>query len=485
MAGHSERLIVPSNRSRRQQTEIEIARVLGALNTWLANQRILDRDDEDKYVGRHKTQLEAIESLLIGAFEALRKHISESDDRNASEAFYSEFRAYDEAIVGLERLWQFFRDKLDQRDPARKRERALLRAADEVVWSCYREIFKRPLAGVRQGPAPLSYIAPEYSPAALQSDRPPSSLKLGAELDFLEGFLKTLPVPLLRLPPWAVESPWWLVYVAHEVGHHVQKDLVLIDWFATGVRAAAATSGAFETSELDKWSRWAEEIFADLFSIMMIGPWAILGVLEAEWSPADLMVKRKREYPAPVIRLALMQQTAQTLSKTLGETWFDPLQGIDLKGIANKDPIAQRDWQALDAVGQFCLGPLRDNLGTLQKICGLEAGVFSQAGDVWSWSRVIAKPDAIVNKRELNTARHLAGASLQAWTTLTTNGPVDAGARAALASRITACLVKSAELGTRAALMPAGAVPGMGANLLEQLLRNAGESRGHTGVMDS
>jgi hypothetical protein len=487
LTAESERLIVASNarnRSRRQQTQIELVRLHNAFDRWLEYQRSLDRNDEDKYVGRHKTQLEAIESLLKGALQPLQKHVDDSDDGKASDAFYSEFRAYDEAIVGLERLWQFFRDKLDQRDPAR-RESAVLRAADEVVWSCYRDIFKRPLKGVRQGPPPLSYIAPEYSPAALQSDRPPSGLMLGADLDFLEGFLKTLPVPLLRLPPWAVDAPWWLIYVAHEVGHHVQKDLVLIAWFAAGIRAAAARAGTLEAPELDKWSKWGEEIFADLFSIMMMGPWAIFGVLEAEWSPTELMVKRKREYPSPVIRLALMQRTAQLLSNALEETWFDPLQGIDLKAIADKDPVARRDWQAVEPICHFCVGPLRDDFGTLQRICGLRPGVFSQTGAVWEWSRVIRKPEAILTKHELETARHLAGATLQTWAAVTANGPIDDRDRSALARRATDFLVKSAEPGTRGALMPAGAMPEMGANLLDRLLRNADESQDHAKVTES
>jgi hypothetical protein len=215
--GGNRGLAVPATaqtQNRKGQSQIELARVSAAVKEWVNRQRNYDRDDNDIYVGRHKTQLETIESVLMEAFDALRRYVDASDTCTEAGTFYAELLGYDEAIVGLERVWEFFRDKLDQRDRNR-RERPVLRAADEVVWSCSRQVFKL-LSGdtaSRQGPASLKYVAPEYSPAGLQSDRPPSSLTLGTDLDFLEGFTKTLPVPLVRLPPWTVDSPWWCFHV--------------------------------------------------------------------------------------------------------------------------------------------------------------------------------------------------------------------------------------------------------------------------------
>jgi hypothetical protein len=462
------------NQIRKQETQAELKRISDAMNDWLCLQRDMDRDGQE-YVGRHKSQLEAIESLLSGAIAPLKKQIDDSEPGLDSASFYSAFRAYDEAIVGLERVWQYFRDKLDQRVEGR-RERPVLRAADEVVWSCYRPVISRVFgnAGPMPSPPPLAYVAPEYSPAALQSDRPPASLMMTADLEFLQGFMKNLPVALLRLPPWIVASPWWLVYVAHEVGHFVQKDLKLIAWFAAGVRNAAGQSGQLNPSELDKWSKWGEEIFADAFSIMMMGPWAILGILEAEWSRPDQMVRRKPEYPSPAIRLALMRACARKVAGSLRESWCDPLSELDLDAIAAADPAARRDWSAVDPVSGFVLGPMRDGIGTLQSLCGVEAGIFADGGTVKRLSQDIDRPGAPV-QRSLDRPRHLASASLQAWARWRAGGATAAESRANLVARTTEYIARSGEQKTRSRLMPSVNIQGSGADLLKQLLQRADE----------
>ena len=70
----------------------------------------------------------------------------------------------------------------------------------------------------------LPYIEPEYSPMAIPRDDPPPDLAPEAD-SVLAAFLGKLPVPLISLPPLCVTDPWWLILVAHEVGHHLQFDL--------------------------------------------------------------------------------------------------------------------------------------------------------------------------------------------------------------------------------------------------------------------
>ena len=277
----------------------------------------------------------------------------------------------------------------------------------------------------------------------------------------------------MRLPPWIVASPWWLVYVAHEVGHFVQTDLRLIRWFAAGVRTAASRSGELTSSDLDKWSKWGEEIFADAFSIMMMGPWAVLGILEAEWSRPDQMVKRTSEYPSPVIRLALMRSCARKVAHNLGETWFDPLSELDLDAIA-ATPAAKRDWTAVDPISDFVLGPMRDSLGTLQDLCDVQAGIFTQGGKVSQLSQIIEQRGAPVD-RHLDCPRQLASASLQAWARARSSAAITAERRANLAERTTEYIAKSGPPGTRALLMPSVKIEHMGADLLTRLLQRAAE----------
>jgi hypothetical protein len=98
----------------------------------------------------------------------------------ALELVYDRCREIDKTIVWLRKVWGHFRMKLDGRDD-RPGVGPLLRAADEIVWSCYRQVYL--LAPVRepsikQGPVPLTFIKPEYSPTAIPSDRPVSAVGL-------------------------------------------------------------------------------------------------------------------------------------------------------------------------------------------------------------------------------------------------------------------------------------------------------------------
>src|SRR5262249_15000662 len=153
----------------------------------------------------------------------------------------------------------------------------ILKAADEVVWSCYHEVLFRAQQrrkSFTHGPAPLPFVAPEYSPAAIESDRPlPPGLTVSVEPPgwdpAIHDLLKTLPMGLLRLPPWCVRSPWWLVYIAHEVGHHVQSRLELEEPIRNAIGAAVSRH---EAAIVPQWQGWAKEIFADFFSVLMVGP---------------------------------------------------------------------------------------------------------------------------------------------------------------------------------------------------------------------
>ena len=95
-----------------------------------------------------------------------------------------------------------------------------LRAADELIWSCLQVaslVTETPL------PLPLPYPDAAFSPSATPRIKPPPTLP--ARDRVLDDMLRILPVPMIALPYGIVEEPWWLVLVAHEVGHHVQYDL--------------------------------------------------------------------------------------------------------------------------------------------------------------------------------------------------------------------------------------------------------------------
>jgi hypothetical protein len=443
------------------------------IQNWLSswNQR-------DASIGRHKTQLEAIGNLLNESLEQLRLLIKALDPDTEMEEFYGLCRDYDEAMVWLRRIWEYFREKLDQRLPDRA-SGSVLRAADEVVWSCYRQVFTKAVLRdplVKQGAAPLAFVTPEYSPAALLADRPPSSLLRPPDASFLTGFVNDLPIPLLQLPPWCIDSPWWLVYIGHEVGHHVQNHLGLERSFALGIRDAAddaAPSGQkLSATELDQWQRWSKEIFADIFSTMMMGPWALVAIFEAELGPAAEMVKPKRDYPAPVIRLALMNETARLLAQDLGEEWRDSLDGLDVNKLALSNDRTKRDLAVVPKAIKFGLGDL-GAVGKLQDLCGLAKGIYPIAGKVERWGQVLLDPNTTRKESELESARQVAAGSLSAWASFAVTGDAPACKLQALAGRTVDTLIRSSQPGSRARYAPSGAIPGRGSELVNMILTAA------------
>jgi hypothetical protein len=388
----------------KQQLELVSKTIIDELDAFVA------LDD----LGLHKTQFESVKNVLQIAIKELATHLDDIKVKQLDlEDVYDACRDFDEAIIWLQRLWSYLKDKFGQRQGMGAVSQ-LLKAADEVVWSCFHSVLSRSLN--QHGPAPLSYIEPEYSPATIQTDKPlPPSLRLEADLEFLDQCLETLPIPVLRLPPTCISSPWWLIFVGHEVGHHVQYALDLIAHFRKGLTAAALKSKNFSENEAaSTWGNWGEEIFADVFSIMIMGPSALRAMVELETGPAEKMVKRKPNYPSPVVRLALIKALADKLElKTEPE-----LLGLDLAVIANADPVSAIDYAVVPEAIDFVLQPLPDG-SLLKDLCDFRNGVFEDDDKVSGWSVMLTSDnDIVVDKKEmqeLNTARNIICGSVKAW----------------------------------------------------------------------
>ena len=363
--------------------------------------------------GLHKTQFESIKTILEIAIGELKTHVDEIKVAELDlEDVYDACRDFDEAIIWLQRLWGYLNEKFGQRQGTSEVSR-LLKAADEVVWSCFHSVLSRSIG--QHGPAPLTYIEPEYSPATIQTDMPlPPSLRLEADLEFLDQCLETLPVPVLRLPPTCVSSPWWLVLIGHEVGHHVQYALDLIGHFRKGLTAAARAKKFSEDEAASTWGNWGEEIFSDVFAIMIMGESALRAIVELETGPAEKMVRRKPNYPAPAIRLALMKELADRLELESEKA----LLGLDLDAIANTDPLSAMDYAVVPAAIDFVLEPFPDG-SSLTELCGFRKSVFNEGNRVSGWSVLLkSENNLVVDKKqmlELNTARDVICGSLKAW----------------------------------------------------------------------
>ena len=216
---------------------------------------------------------------------------------------YSDCRKAERRLLWVRRIWEYFRHKFDQRESALKET---LAAADEVIWSCYVEPFRetnRPLM-----PVPLPFVASFYSPTAVPRDEPPQDLRTDVDAEFFRTMLNEMPIPVVALPPNCVEEPWRLAYLAHEVGHHVQADFLpnggLIDEFAAILTAHGG----------ERWTPWGQEIFADLYSLLAIGHWALWALTELVWAPSvNMLDDTSGRYPAPLVRLLLMKAVADKL----------------------------------------------------------------------------------------------------------------------------------------------------------------------------
>lgn len=476
-----------SNQARIERTRHELTLLSKGVEAWLQRRKEDDRDDNNNYLGQHQTQLQIIGSVLTESLDLLDKKVAALEPAHAAGEVYRACRDVDETVVWVQRVWEYFKDKYDQRDEAR-RTGPLLKAADEVVWSCYRQVFVQVAGrsvGVEQRPAPLAFIEQQYSPAAVEYDRPlPLDLRLSAEVPFVGEFIKTLPVAVVSLPPWCIDEPWWLVYLGHEVGHHVLHDLKLTAHFRAGMEAAAAEKN-LSSGEVEAWGHWAEEIFADVFSVLVLGEWAIWSVAEAERGTAEEMVTRKDRYPSPVIRLALLAQVASAV----GIDYSKALAGIDAKSLLDSDAAARRDAGVVSGAVRFALGPLRDGLErlTLPELCGLGKDAAAQravrltAQGVGDWVSHLRGEKIIPPQRKLETARQVLSASMRAWKEL--SGPATPAARdelrKTLAQKTTRTLRENAPAGVRAGR--AVAVSGKGEELVRGILNLRQQRRAQGG----
>ena len=251
----------------------------------------------------HDSQL----TLLLGSLDKMLAELSTRADNVGSDAgTYRRCQALDFDLAFVERIWKYYKDRLDQRadtsggvtGPAE-----ILRAADDVIWSCYE--LASAMDPARRPPLPLAFFDAAFSANAPPRDAPPSGLKPRDRV--LAEMISEMPIPLIALPSNVAFEPWWLAVVPHEAGHHIQYDLEADKAVVSRVGDLLDQHGGSE------WQAWRYEVFADAFAVAAIGPESIAVLAELEWAELDAMSADRGAYPPVIVRLAIASELAARL----------------------------------------------------------------------------------------------------------------------------------------------------------------------------
>lgn len=219
----------------------------------------------------------------------------------AADAPDAACRRIEGTAAAVRRLARGFEPLLGQRLDARRRP--VLLAADELVWS---------LVGGRLRPPPVTFLDARAAPDAVPVVR---FDRRDAELAPLLDRLGDLVLPLVRLP--AHTQAFALLPLAHELGHHLLLGQGFA-WLADLQTRLAAAAG-------EDWRQRAEELFADAFSVVALGPWALTALLDhVRDVPAAMAAAQSRSYPPALARLGVMAAVWRGLDRE-GRGWSWPL----------------------------------------------------------------------------------------------------------------------------------------------------------------
>jgi hypothetical protein len=458
-----------------EQSRREFNRTQVEISEWCAKWEARDKRRQ------FYTSLRLLEEVLTRSLAILSADLQALPGERQRGEVYAECGRSDRHIAWVRRLWQYYAAKFDQREnPKLKR---VLVAADEIVWSCYAEVFQNANGGAVRGPAPLPYIEPLYTAQATPRIDIPPDLRSDVDREFLSAALAQLPISLVALPAQCVDAPWWLIFLGHEVGHHVQFDLSPPrELFLSFGKSLADALDPTMPGERDRWKRWSPEIFADAFSVYALGPWAARAIAELEIKDDLAMLREtnsgRSAYPAPWVRLRLLTALVAALDAN------DRVAACLLTQRTLPTPSAPQGGQlreqaafALAAVPKIVHAIVHGsmaNLGTLRSLCGWQSVNFSRGGSVDQWAQVLqGDPAALREEPALPTPRLIISGGLAAWSKVSAIKDDNEAerARANLIENLLTIIPRCAEEGVRAAQVVAQSAPQQFADNLAMLLR--------------
>jgi len=385
-------------RWRVEESQEQVTLLRDDMNRWFGKWRTEDR------VRAHASQLKALRTSIETVLGKIADGLPRSGSDMAVGEIYDNCRENDKRTAHVLRLWRFFADKFDQRfDPA---EAAALAAADEIGWSCFAA------AAGYQGwtaAAPLAYFDARYAPTAFTREETPADLRPADAL--LRQHVRLLPIPLIALPRVCVDRPWWLILLAHEVGHQVQHAIGggLTEAFADAIGDLADDAKAAR----GLWRGWSQELFADAFGVLTAGGWVAWAVSELErTTPEGMLLSADNRYPPPLVRAGFMAGVAAASG------WAE---GPEPPGAGS----GQADWAAAAAIAARVIDqPLGAADGpTLTGLAGLPQPGPDRLTVTATWERrvkgfrkVLLSEDPLeADTKHLEAARLCAAGATAAW----------------------------------------------------------------------
>lgn len=451
------------------ETADGLARLRQEIAVWVDRRHRLDP------LGQFHTQLSSLETALSGALARLETAFDAAS--RTPEEIYRTCRDFERRATLVRRLWTWFADKFDQRE--RPGWDKVLAAADEVAWSIHAEANRR--AAVRgdapiTAPAPLPFLDAIDAAEAVPRDEPPAGLRPDNTDDLLRLLLARLPVPVVALPTSVRWSPWMLVALGHEAGHHLEHDLLPHSQLVRNV--ANAINNVTETANLSdddiaRWQTWSHELFADLIGLIAMGPAAVGVLLPYELGDAAYMMDRGRgggRYPAPAVRLELQTALARQLGIDL-DSVLAPLR-LDqhvMPSIFAPPEAVRRDLDLVPDVATALLQPLGP-FGTAPELIGLNSDDFAGGGVIDVRADALLRTEGPDGDQGPRVVRELASATYVAWTRLPS--PNEPTTVERLAMTAFEAITAAREGGTRAST-PSTGVRDASEELAELLLRTS------------
>jgi hypothetical protein len=399
------RLMLPTVGKR---SEVRVARARGQVDSlraeigaWLET-----RQGQPRYArfSRHFEVLAVVLERLIAAIDSSFDQLEIAADTIGSGRLYQRCRAAERSLQVVRRTFEWYARKYEQREDPRLEP--VLRAADEVVRSCWSE----PFAALGRTPpsSPLVFLEPRFDAVATPRVSVPPDLRAPGD-ELIGDLVRELPIATIALPSACPTEPWWLVLVAHEVGHHVLRELVPTGEAAarTQVERAVSTAPGGEPDLVQDWSRWTVEAFADTFSMLMTGSAAAWAVDELQHAPADQLARvpeRGDRYPPPAVRLALLGEIAACLDvrgvlpdARAVRQWLDNLTDDTLARTARA--AAERHLRVTPNVAR-ALVDLSLGGTSLRQLCNWDAGRFAEDGPIAVWAAQLVRSQPIIPKRD-------------------------------------------------------------------------------------